>query len=124
MNADISISRRAAIRPSAVLMGLLVSARPKQWTKNVILFGPLVFAYKLFSPQLLAQALIGFAAFCLVSSATYVLNDVLDVESDRLHPTKSLRPLAAARISLPQAIAWAALLAAAGMGLGFAVNVQ
>lgn len=121
--------RRPAIVPpavrqqSGVILGLLASGRPKQWTKNLLLFGPLVFAHKLFTPNLLAGAAAAFAAFCLASSAVYVLNDILDVDSDRRHPTKRLRPLASGQISTVQALVWAVALAAAGLGLGFAVNL-
>jgi 4-hydroxybenzoate polyprenyltransferase len=114
---------RSTTRLSAVAACLIGSARPKQWTKNMILFGPLVFAYKLFAPELLARAIAGFLAFCLVSSATYVINDLLDVENDRQHPTKRFRPIACGQITVRQAGIWAGMLSVAGIGLGFAVNV-
>jgi 4-hydroxybenzoate polyprenyltransferase len=124
MNAEATVAVPLARRPPGVLAGLLVTARPKQWTKNLILFGPLVFAYKLLSPELLLRAIAAFVSFCLVSSAMYALNDALDVDGDRQHPAKRDRPLPSGQISLGHALAWAVLLGAAGLGLGFAVNLE
>src|SRR5712692_78201 len=124
MSAEATVAAPLARRQPSVLAGLAATARPKQWTKNLILFGPLVFAYKLLSPELLLRAVAAFAAFCLVSSAMYVLNDSLDVDSDRQHPTKRGRPLACGQISLGQALTCAAVLGAAGLGLGFTVNIE
>jgi len=88
--------------------------RPKQWLKNVFVFAPLIFARELFT-QASSKALLAFAAFSLTASAVYILNDMADVEADRAHPVKRLRPLAAGTIS--RAEAWgvmAILLAAVG----------
>ncbi|MFI5268629.1 MAG: decaprenyl-phosphate phosphoribosyltransferase, partial [Chloroflexota bacterium] len=92
--------------------------------KNLILFGPLVFAYKLFAPALLIREVGAFVAFCLASSAIYILNDVLDVESDRLHPDKRLRPIASGEVSPGWALAGAAGFGMAGLALAFAINVE
>jgi len=77
--------------------------RPRQWTKNLALFVGLVFAQRLFTLSSFERAALAFAAFCLASSFTYLLNDLLDLENDRQHPTKRKRPLASG--SLP--ISWA-----------------
>lgn len=113
----------AAVGWPGLPSALLSSARPRQWSKNLILFGPLVFAHDLFASGLLVHAAGAFVAFCLVSSSIYVMNDVLDVENDRQHPVKRLRPLAAGEIGPAQAIAWAVCLAAAGLALGFTVSL-
>ncbi len=113
----------ALVRPSAVT-GLLATARVRQWTKNLILFGPLVFAYKLGSPELLGRAIQAFVAFCLASSAIYFVNDVMDVESDRQHPLKRLRPLASGQVSTAQALAAGIVLASASLALSFALDVE
>ncbi len=102
--------------------GLLRVSRPKQWTKNVLVFGPLVFAHNLFDANLLSRAFLTFAAFCLVSSAIYVVNDVADVEHDRQHPTKRFRPLASGQLSISLGLAWAVVLAVGGIALGFAAD--
>jgi len=122
MNADVSVVQ-PVLRQSGVVAGLLASARPKQWIKNVILFGPLVFAHDLLAPLQLALAFGAFLAFCLVSSATYVINDLLDVANDRLHPIKRFRPLACGQISAGQAIGWAAVLTIAGLAMGFGTGM-
>jgi 4-hydroxybenzoate polyprenyltransferase len=90
------------------VIGAVVEAlRPKQWTKNLLLFVGVVFSQHLREPALLARAAGGFLAFSLLAGSVYVLNDLMDVESDRQHPKKSKRPIASGR--LPVALAWTAL---------------
>ena len=69
--------------------------RPRQWVKNVVVFAALVFDGKFTQPELLLRTVVAFVLFCLVSSAVYLLNDLVDIEKDRAHPTKRNRPLAA-----------------------------
>jgi 4-hydroxybenzoate polyprenyltransferase len=91
---------------------LLLALRPRQWTKNLALFVGLVFAQQLFSPMLFGRTLLAFIAFCLVSSSIYILNDLLDLDNDRQHPTKSKRPLASGALPVSWAItAFGVLLA-------------
>lgn len=78
--------------------------RPHHWLKNGFVFVGLLFGHAWHDPRLVAQALAAFAAFCLLSSAIYVLNDWRDKEQDRLHPHKRRRPLAAGTISPPVAL--------------------
>lgn len=73
--------------------------RPEQWVKNLFLFAGLLFGQKLSDPLSVAASLAGFALFCLLSSAMYVINDIRDAAEDRLHPRKRLRPLAAGLVS-------------------------
>src|SRR4051812_3534107 len=84
----------------SLLSGLIRTARPKQWAKNVLVFAAPGAAGVLDNGTPLARTLIAFAAFCLAASGTYFLNDAADVESDRLHPTKRNRPVAAAVVSV------------------------
>jgi len=93
--------------------------RPKQWTKNLLLFAALVFAEELFNPSAFLTACLAFVAFCLASSSVYVVNDLVDVERDRLHPDKRQRPIASGEVSRGAAAALAALLGAAALGLAF-----
>jgi len=72
--------------------------RPKQWAKNIFLFVPLLFDEKLFQPTPLLRTVFAFVLFCLVSSAVYLLNDLGDIERDKLHPVKRLRPLASGQL--------------------------
>lgn len=77
--------------------------RPKQWIKNLFVFAPILFAGQLLNFPLLFQSIIAFFAFCGVSSSVYVLNDIIDVESDRAHKKKRYRPIAAGDVSVKQA---------------------
>jgi 4-hydroxybenzoate polyprenyltransferase len=104
---------------------LLTMARPRQWIKNLFVLAPLLFARELFHPEPVLLALQAFAAFCLASSAVYILNDITDVEADRAHPEKRLRPLAAKSVTPLQAgiacvvLLLASAVATAGMPLMF-----
>jgi 4-hydroxybenzoate polyprenyltransferase len=97
---------------------LFIALRPKQWTKNAIVFAALVFDHKLFHPTLLAEVTGAFLCFCLASSAIYIVNDLQDVESDRMHPRKRFRPIASGRIS--SRAAWATVVALLAVALPFA----
>jgi len=92
--------------------------RPGQWSKNLVVLAGVAFAHQFTLPEQLLRAGGAFAAFCLLSSASYVFNDLLDIERDRLHPLKRLRPLAAGLV--PVAGAWAMSLALAAGGLALA----
>ena len=101
---------------------ILRSLRPKQWTKNGLVLAALLFAVG--DPQqqtgagAALHALLAAALFCLASSAVYLVNDMRDVELDRLHPTKRLRPIAAGELSIGAARALAVVLFAAALGGG------
>ncbi len=86
------------------LFNLLKEARPRQWIKNYALLAGLLFSGELASLESILSAFYAFLIFCAVSSATYLLNDVFDVDRDRLHPFKQKRPIAAGLISVPTAI--------------------
>jgi 4-hydroxybenzoate polyprenyltransferase len=109
-----------AARPWAV--SLLRQLRPKQWTKNIIVFAGLIFAKKLGDPQAILLATAAFAIFCLLSSVVYVINDMLDIEADRRHPRKRFRPLAAGDITLGQARVIAGVLLLATLPPAFLLN--
>ncbi len=101
---------------------LLRLARPKQWTKNGFVLAGVLFAEKVSSASHVLDALLTFLAFCLLSGAVYAFNDVLDVDEDRKHPLKRFRPVASGEVPVPAAVAYAALLVAAGLALCFYVN--
>ena len=90
---------------------ILRTMRPKQWTKNVFVWTALLFDVKLFEQEPFLRTLVAFVLFCLVSSTVYIINDIIDVEKDRQHPTKRSRPLASGQLSKPVAAIAAALLA-------------
>lgn len=77
--------------------------RPKQWVKNLFVFAPILFAGKLMDLPMLLTNILAFASFCCISSSVYVLNDIIDVESDRVHKKKRYRPIAAGYVSIKQA---------------------
>ena len=94
---------------------LVRALRPLQWTKNAIVLAALVFDEHLFEPSLLLRALVAFVIFCGVSSGMYLLNDLRDIESDRLHPQKRLRPIASSLVSPTQARTASFLLLGVGL---------
>ena len=98
--------------------------RPKQWTKNLLLFAALVFARKLLDPQAAITATLAFVAFCLASSSIYVLNDLIDAERDRLHPEKRHRPIASGQVSSSAAIALSVVLTLGALGMGFWIGFE
>jgi 4-hydroxybenzoate polyprenyltransferase len=98
---------------------LLVSLRPDQWHKNLIVFAALIFAVKLLDPAALARATAAFLIFCAVSSVVYVINDVADRDQDRQHPVKRLRPIASGALSPGTALTFAAVLGAAALAVAF-----
>ena len=95
--------------------GLLVALRPRQWVKNLFVLAGVVFAGKVAEPRAVLQALIALLAFCAASSAAYLVNDVRDAASDRLHPLKRNRPIAAGAVTASLALATSATLAAVSL---------
>jgi 4-hydroxybenzoate polyprenyltransferase len=89
-----------------MLLALLKTMRPRQWTKNIFVFAALVFDKQLLIPESFLRTLGGFLLFCLVSSSVYILNDLTDIEADRQHPEKRHRPIPSGQ--LPVGVAWAA----------------
>ncbi len=109
------------------ILALLKAMRPRQWTKNLALFVGLVFAQKLFVLASFERATLAFAAFCMASSAIYLLNDLFDLENDRQHPVKRLRPLASGNLPVSWAIVTIGVLLCICAGLTsllFAIPVQ
>lgn len=102
--------------------GLLKTMRPRQWVKSVIVFAALVFDGKLFDGALFLQTMLVFLAFCLLSSAVYILNDLVDMEKDRQHPRKCTRPLASGMLDPRFAAAAAVVLGLGSIGGAFAIN--
>lgn len=94
--------------------------RPKQWTKNVLVFAAPLAAGRLLEPRVLTGALVAFVTFVAASAAIYLVNDIRDAEEDRLHPAKRHRPIAAGELSPATAWVLAALLAVLALAGGFA----
>ncbi|MDI6748666.1 MAG: decaprenyl-phosphate phosphoribosyltransferase [Rhodocyclaceae bacterium] len=98
-------------------MPLIQLLRPHQWLKNAFVLVGLLFGHAWSNAEMRMQALAAFVAFCLISSAVYVMNDILDREADRRHPQKCLRPIASGRVSIGMALALAAVCLVVGLGL-------
>jgi decaprenyl-phosphate phosphoribosyltransferase len=105
-------------------MALLRLARPKQWIKNVLVVAAPGAAGVLTEPEAAKDTAIAFVCFCLVASGTYFLNDALDVEADRSHPTKRNRPVASGEISVKTAIIGAIILPILAIALSFLARPQ
>jgi len=93
-----------------VFGGFVASLRPRQWTKNLLVFAGLIFSRGLHEPALVARSGLAFALFCLLSGGVYLINDVVDAERDRAHPQKRHRPVASGRLP-------AGITLVAGIGL-------
>ncbi|AEP12173.1 MULTISPECIES: decaprenyl-phosphate phosphoribosyltransferase [Chloracidobacterium] len=100
-------------------LALLKAMRPQQWTKNVLLFPALLFSQNLFHWRETVLVCAACAVFCLLSSGVYLLNDLLDIESDRAHPLKRHRPLASGALPVPVGIAACAFLSAGALAAAF-----
>lgn len=92
--------------------------RPRQWIKNIALFAAITFAGQLFETQVFSKVFLGFLVFCGLSSATYIVNDIYDVNKDKLHPFKKYRPLAHGDLPILLAAVIAALLIVISLSLG------
>ena len=128
-----SADSASLVRPASLLRHLryvLKAMRPRQWTKNGIVFMALIFSVNQdWVPEkfdtwdhLLARCIITALAFCAVSGAEYMVNDLRDRESDRLHPKKRNRPIAAGLLGTKEALTWSAVLATAGIIVAFLID--
>ncbi|MDO8479963.1 MAG: decaprenyl-phosphate phosphoribosyltransferase [Candidatus Rokubacteria bacterium] len=100
---------------------LLASLRPRQWVKNLFVFAGVIFSQQLLTPRVW-PALAAFAIFCGLSGAIYLFNDVADVDKDRLHPSKRLRPVASGALPIGAAIGFGVLLLAGCLAAAFRLS--
>lgn len=105
------------------LLTLLQVVRPRQWLKNFALFAPIIFTGQLNNWPLLINTCIGFLAFCLLASSNYILNDILDVDADRKHPLKKMRPIASGNLKIYPALITAITLAIFGLLLSYQLGL-
>ena len=105
--------------PKNLVDGMIKALRPKQWVKNVlVLAAPMsAGAESLFHTRTLIDVAIAFVAFCLAASSIYLINDAMDIEADRAHPTKRFRPIASGVLPVQLAYAMAVILIAASVGI-------
>lgn len=105
-----------------MLLDLIRSMRPKQWIKNLLIFAALIFSRNLFHLASFLRTLGAFVAFCLASGAVYIINDLVDRESDRRHPVKQRRPIASGRVTTGTAVVWAGVVGVLGIVGSFALD--
>jgi len=122
MSRAVSDTPVSGVHPLRVAGGLIRAARPRQWVKNVLVFAAPFTAARISELPVLTSAVIAFVAFCLASSAIYLVNDAKDVEADRAHPTKCRRPIAAGIVPVPAAYATAVVLVLAALAVSMAHN--
>lgn len=115
-------SARAEAPARSTALSLLLSLRPGQWTKNLVVFAGLIFGERLFEPEAAARAAAAFVVFCALSGVVYLLNDVVDREADRLHPVKARRPIASGALPTPVALGVAFALGTAALLAAFALG--
>ena len=105
------------------ILTLISLLRVQQWYKNVIIFFGVVFSLELISPSNIFVSIFGFFALCLITSAGYIRNDIIDIERDRIHPEKSKRPLASNKIKLKNANLIFIIIIGIGLTLSFYLDV-
>jgi 4-hydroxybenzoate polyprenyltransferase len=105
-----------------LISGIFKTLRPKQWTKNGFIFAALVFDVKLFQFELVLKTILGFVLLCLVSGTVYIINDLVDIEKDRQHPTKKNRPIPSGKVPVPIAIIAVIALLIVSLPLSFLLH--
>lgn len=103
---------------------LLAALRPKHWVKNGFLFLPLLFGKKIFIPAAAVKTMAAFILFSMATSVVYIVNDLLDLEQDKAHPLKRLRPIASGKVTPATATATAAILGALSISLSFILDYR
>jgi 4-hydroxybenzoate polyprenyltransferase len=106
------------------MTALLRSLRPLHWTKNVLLFAPIVLAHRTSDPHAMTATALAFAAFCLTASGMYLINDVRDRDFDRQHPNKRNRLIASGVVSGTAAVIAALLLVGGGLAIAYSVSIE
>lgn len=101
---------------------MLVAMRPRQWTKNLVVFAGLIFSQNLTEPGLVFHAIQAFVIFCALSGAIYVVNDIADIENDRIHVTKRNRPVASGKLARTEAGVYSTVVAAAALAFAFSLG--
>jgi decaprenyl-phosphate phosphoribosyltransferase len=117
-------SESVAKKPMGLVGGLIKTARPRQWIKNILVLAAPFTASKLADTAVLVDAGIAFVAFCMAASAVYFVNDAIDVEADRAHPTKRNRPIAAGIVPVKAAYAISVVLFLGSLGVSLLASWQ
>ncbi|MBZ4663764.1 MAG: UbiA prenyltransferase [Caloramator sp.] len=96
--------------------------RPKQWIKNFFVFGAIIFSKKFLEVESILKVILTFFSFCLISSSVYIMNDIKDLEQDKIHPKKKNRPIASGRVSIKSAIIEMIVLIIVSLSTAFYLN--
>lgn len=104
------------------ILAVIESLRPIQWIKNLSIFAAIILNAQLFNQPIFIKSLMAFIVFCLLSSASYLINDVIDADKDRLHPSKKNRPIARGDVDPSTAVALSIVLLLTGLSLSVSIN--
>ena len=107
---------------ASIILNILLEMRVKQWTKNLLVFASAIFSGAILNPSTLVDAFLAFLAFSFMASTIYIINDIVDVEKDRLHPDKRRRPIASGMINIPSAVILTIFTFLIASGLALYVN--
>lgn len=106
-----------------ILYNTIRLIRPRQWLKNFFIFAAIIFGGELFNPSIFEKVFLGFLVFCLLSSATYIINDYFDIKTDKLHPFKRFRPLAHGDVPISLALGLSFILILVALFVSFGINL-
>jgi 4-hydroxybenzoate polyprenyltransferase len=106
------------------ILAIIKSLRVQQWIKNFFVFAPLIFSQNVFNLPLLIKTVLAFVLFCILSGAAYLLNDIQDLDEDKLHPKKSKRPLASGKLEKKHALFASLLLVLLGLTGAYFLNIN
>ncbi|ULO08044.1 decaprenyl-phosphate phosphoribosyltransferase [Paenibacillus sp. 19GGS1-52] len=120
MNHNLALPKKKTL--FTIILDILYEMRIKQWTKNLLVFASAIFSGAILNPSTLINAFIAFISFSFMASTIYIINDIVDVEKDRLHPEKRHRRIASGAISIPVAISIGIITFLIAVGLAYTIN--
>lgn len=107
-----------------MLKKIIISMRPKQWYKNLVLFAGIIFSLNLSHIHMLINVLFAFITFCIVSGSEYIINDIMDKEKDKIHPKKRNRPIASGKLKVSSALIVVAFMLCMAFVGAYLINIQ
>lgn len=107
-----------------MLKKIIISMRPKQWYKNLVLFAGIIFSLNLSHIHMLINVLFAFIIFCIVSGSEYIINDIMDKEKDKIHPKKRNRPIASGKLKVSSALIFVAIMLCMAFVGAYLINIQ
>jgi 4-hydroxybenzoate polyprenyltransferase len=107
-----------------MLKEVIISMRPNQWYKNLVIFVGIVFSLNLLNLNLWIETISAFVIFCILSGSIYLINDVIDIEKDKSHPKKRERPIASGKLKATNALLFAIILITIGLVIAYLINLN